>query len=106
MFAWIDRFNLCCSAQVRICGKRLADEPIFVLHEVNADGSSDNEVVSFCGVEEMALRYYRKQGYNEGIHGEGLTFNILFTLLLWDEIFCSSVPDAFRTPCQVRIKLA
>ena len=76
---------------------------MFVLSEVNTDGSNDNEVVSFCSVEEMALRYYRKQGYNEGIHGEGLTFNILFTLLMWEEIFCDSVPDAFRTPFQVRV---
>ena len=85
---------------VTISGKRLHNEPTFVLSEVNTDGSNDNEVVSFCGVEEMALRYYRRQGYNEGIHGEGLTFNILFTLLMWQEIFCDSVPDAFRTPFQ------
>ena len=75
------------SYQVTISGKRLSDEPVFVLHEVNADGSVNNDVVSYCGVEEMALRYYRQQGYNEGIHGEGSTFNSLFGLLMWDVIF-------------------
>ncbi|CAB3978435.1 Fanconi-associated nuclease 1, partial [Paramuricea clavata] len=83
-----------------ISAKRLELQPVFVLREVNTDGSNDNEVLNYCGVEEMALRYYRKQGYNEGIHGEGLTFTMLFTLLMWDVIFCDSVPDVFRTPFQ------
>ena len=87
--------------QETISAKRLELQPVFVLREVNTDGSNDNEVLNYCGVEEMALRYYRKQGYNEGIHGEGLTFTMLFTLLMWDVIFCDSVPDVFRTPFQV-----
>lgn len=89
------------SNQETISAKRLELQPVFVLREVNTDGSNDNEVLNYCGVEEMALRYYRKQGYNEGIHGEGLTFTMLFTLLMWDVIFCDSVPDVFRTPFQV-----
>ena len=89
------------SYQVTISGKRLSDEPVFVLHEVNADGSVNNDVVSYCGVEEMALRYYRQQGYNEGIHGEGSTFNSLFGFLMWDVIFAEGIPDVFRTPFQV-----
>lgn len=75
---------------------------MFVVSEVNSDGSNDNETLNYCGVEEMALRHYRRQGYNEGIHGEGLTFSTLFSLLMWDVLF-SNVADAFRTPFQVGV---
>ena len=73
---------------------------MFVVSEVNSDGSNDNETLNYCGVEEMALRHYRRQGYNEGIHGEGMTFSTLFSLLMWDVLF-SNVADAFRTSFQV-----
>ncbi len=75
---------------------------MFVLSEQKTDGSND---VTYCSVEQLALYHYKQQGYPEGIHGEGLTFNILFILLMWDVIFCDSVPDVFRTPFQVQYVL-
>lgn len=86
--------------QVTISGKRLPNEPMFVLLEMGSDGGVNK---SYGAVEVMALRYYKQQGYNEGIHGEGITFNTLFGLLMWDVIFSDSVPDVFRTPFQVGI---
>lgn len=82
-----------------ISGKRLENEPIFMLRDVTTDGIVNN--VSFCSVEEMALDYYKQQGYNEGIHGESLTFSTIFTLLMWDVIFYNIGQDVFRTLFQV-----
>ncbi|XP_010881996.2 fanconi-associated nuclease 1 [Esox lucius] len=53
-----------------------------------------------CSVEELSLAHYRRQGYNQGIHGEGSTFSTLFGLLLWDIIFMKGIPDVFRNPYQ------
>ncbi|GCC36250.1 hypothetical protein chiPu_0014743 [Chiloscyllium punctatum] len=53
-----------------------------------------------CSVEEVSLAYYRQQGFDQGIHGEGTTFLTLFGLLFWDIIFQSGIPDVFRNPYQ------
>lgn len=73
---------------------RLSTEPIFIVKD-------EKDEKSFCSVEQLAIFHYREQGYNEGIHGEGMTFNLLFTLIMWDVIFCDTVPDVFRNPYQV-----
>ncbi|CAL9696807.1 unnamed protein product [Knipowitschia caucasica] len=64
----------------------------------NSDESSDATVI--CSVEDLSLAHYQKQGFNEGIHGEGSTFSTLFALLLWDIIFMPGIPDVFRNPYQ------
>ncbi|XP_046860764.1 fanconi-associated nuclease 1-like isoform X2 [Xenia sp. Carnegie-2017] len=78
---------------VTISGVRLSTEPIFIVKD-------EKDEKSFCSVEQLAIIHYREQGYNEGIHGEGMTFNLLFTLIMWDVIFCDTVPDVFRNPYQ------
>ncbi|XP_055011919.1 fanconi-associated nuclease 1 isoform X2 [Boleophthalmus pectinirostris] len=64
----------------------------------NNDESSNATVI--CSVEDLSLAHYQKQGFNEGIHGEGSTFSTLFALLLWDIIFMQGIPDVFRNPYQ------
>ncbi|XP_033823792.1 fanconi-associated nuclease 1 [Periophthalmus magnuspinnatus] len=64
----------------------------------NDDESSNATVI--CSVEDLSLAHYQKQGFNEGIHGEGSTFSTLFALLLWDIIFIQGIPDVFRNPYQ------
>ncbi|XP_037688787.1 fanconi-associated nuclease 1 isoform X2 [Choloepus didactylus] len=54
-----------------------------------------------CSVEELALAYYRRSGFDQGIHGEGSTFTTLFGLLLWDVIYMDGIPDVFRNAYQV-----
>ncbi|KAF8507335.1 hypothetical protein BU17DRAFT_100596 [Hysterangium stoloniferum] len=49
-------------------------------------------------VEELALEYYREQGY-KGFHSEGRIVFTVFGLLFWDIIF-ASIPGAFETPYQ------
>ncbi|KAK7891027.1 hypothetical protein WMY93_022990 [Mugilogobius chulae] len=46
------------------------------------------------------IAHYQKQGFNEGIHGEGSTFSTLFALLMWDIIFMMGISDVFRNPYQ------
>ncbi|XP_078055931.1 fanconi-associated nuclease 1 [Mustelus asterias] len=53
-----------------------------------------------CSVEEVSLAYYKQQGFDQGIHGEGATFLTLFGLLFWDIIFLPGIPDVFRNPYQ------
>ena len=52
--------------------------------------------VTVCSVEELVLSYYRKEGYNEGLHREGATVNSLFGLFFWDIIY-SPIPDVFQS---------
>ncbi|XP_028411307.1 fanconi-associated nuclease 1-like isoform X2 [Dendronephthya gigantea] len=84
---------------VTISGKRLENEPTFMFKDVNADGFVDS--VSFGRVEELALDYYKRQGYNRGIHGESFTYRNIYSCLMWDIIFgCHVEADVFRTPFQ------
>ncbi|EKX42013.1 hypothetical protein GUITHDRAFT_45708, partial [Guillardia theta CCMP2712] len=55
-----------------------------------------------CGVEELAMQHYEQEerGRWKGIHCEGSPLRFLFSLLFWDVIFSSDVPDAFLTPFQ------
>ncbi|KAF9189109.1 hypothetical protein BGZ50_000946 [Haplosporangium sp. Z 11] len=54
----------------------------------NIDGSD-------CGVEELALSYYRTLGY-KGHHSENSILSTLFGLLFWDILF-SPQPGVFET---------
>ncbi|KAK2842409.1 hypothetical protein Q5P01_012609 [Channa striata] len=64
------------------------------------NGEERGESTVICSVEELSLAHYRKQGFDQGIHGEGSTFSTLFGLLLWDIIFMEGIPDVFRNPYQ------
>lgn len=63
-------------------------------------GEESGNATIMCSVEELSLAHYRKQGFDQGIHGEGATFSVLFGLLLWDVIFMEGIPDVFRNPYQ------
>ncbi|KAI8391174.1 VRR-NUC domain-containing protein [Radiomyces spectabilis] len=51
-----------------------------------------------CSVEQLALSFYKKQGY-QGFHCEGGVVCMLFVILFWDIIF-ASIPGVFETPYQ------
>ncbi|KAJ7385436.1 Fanconi-associated nuclease 1 [Desmophyllum pertusum] len=68
---------------------------VFIAPEIDQDGQVIDGTTTFCAVEEYALSYYRQQGFDQGIHGEGSTFSSLYCLFMWDIIFASGVPDVF-----------
>ncbi|XP_034032102.1 fanconi-associated nuclease 1 [Thalassophryne amazonica] len=68
---------------------------LFLIPASGVGGASPDTTV-ICSVEELSLEHYRKQGFDQGIHGEGSTFSALFALLLWDIIFMEGIPDVFR----------
>ncbi|KAK2917721.1 fanconi-associated nuclease 1 [Channa argus] len=72
---------------------------VFLL-PANRNGEECGEATVMCSVEELSLAYYRKQGFDQGIHGEGSTFSTMFALLLWDIIFMEGIPDVFQNPYQ------
>lgn len=54
----------------------------------------------FSSVEEIAIAHYRMEGYTEGLHCEGSVVTSLFTLLFWDILYDTPIPDAFLSPYQ------
>uniref|UniRef100_A0A3B4VHW6 Fanconi-associated nuclease n=1 Tax=Seriola dumerili TaxID=41447 RepID=A0A3B4VHW6_SERDU len=66
----------------------------------NGEGEESADATVICSVEELSLAHYSQQGFDQGIHGEGSTFSMLFALLLWDIIFMEGIPDVFRNPFQ------
>ncbi|XP_019608774.2 fanconi-associated nuclease 1 [Rhinolophus sinicus] len=79
----------------RLCPQRGMGKSVFVME---AGGAAPATVL--CSVEELALAYYRRSGFDQGIHGEGSTFSTLYGLLLWDVIFMDGIPDVFRNAYQ------
>ncbi|XP_012867260.1 PREDICTED: fanconi-associated nuclease 1 [Dipodomys ordii] len=80
----------------RLCPQRGMGKSVFVVDT----GDSAAPAAVLCSVEELALDYYRRNGFDQGIHGEGSTFSTLCGLLLWDIIFMDGVPDVFRNAYQ------
>ncbi|XP_055980323.1 fanconi-associated nuclease 1 [Sorex fumeus] len=80
----------------RLCPQRGVAKSVFVMET----GDPAAPATVLCSVEELALAFYRRSGFDQGIHGEGSTFCTLYGLLLWDEIFMDGVPDVFRSPYQ------
>ena len=87
--------------QITISGTRCAELGVFIAPEVDQSGQVIDGTKMFCAVEEYALSYYRKQGFDQGIHGEGSTYSSLYCLFMWDIIFASGIPAVFRSPFQV-----
>lgn len=81
----------------RLCPQHGMGKSVFVLET----GDTTNPTTILCSVEELALDYYRRSGFDQGIHGEGSTFSTLCGLLLWDIIFMDGIPDVFRNAYQV-----
>uniref|UniRef100_A0A8C2QD34 Fanconi-associated nuclease n=2 Tax=Cricetulus griseus TaxID=10029 RepID=A0A8C2QD34_CRIGR len=80
----------------RLCPQHGMGKSVFVIEA----GDTTNPTTILCSVEELALDYYRRSGFDQGIHGEGSTFSTLCGLLLWDIIFMDGIPDVFRNAYQ------
>ncbi|XP_051031882.1 LOW QUALITY PROTEIN: fanconi-associated nuclease 1 [Phodopus roborovskii] len=80
----------------RLCPQHGMGKSVFVIEA----GDTTNPTTVLCSVEELALHYYRRSGFDQGIHGEGSTFSTLCGLLLWDIIFMDGIPDVFRNAYQ------
>ncbi|XP_064232402.1 fanconi-associated nuclease 1 isoform X2 [Aotus nancymaae] len=80
----------------RLCPQRGMGKSVFVMEA--RETAAPTTVL--CSVEELALAHYRRNGFDQGIHGEGSTFSTLYGLLLWDIIFMDGIPDVFRNACQ------
>lgn len=80
----------------RLCPQHGMGKSVFVIE----GGDPTNPTTILCSVEELALDYYRRSGFDQGIHGEGSTFSTLCGLLLWDIIFMDGIPDVFRNAYQ------
>ncbi|MBA0585850.1 hypothetical protein Gorai_016612 [Gossypium raimondii] len=52
-----------------------------------------------CGVEQLALQYYAREGGWQGVHTESGIWMTIFGLLMWD-VLLSDVPNVFRTRFQ------
>ena len=64
----------------------------------------DPETYNFVSVEGLAMHHYNTvESWPCAVHAEKSTFSLLFSLLMWDIIFCSGVPNVFRTKLQVCI---
>lgn len=83
----------------RLCPQRGMAKSVFVVEA----GDTAAPTTVLCSVEELALDHYRRNGFDQGIHGEGSTFSTLCGLLLWDVIFMDGVPDVFRNAYQRRM---
>lgn len=54
----------------------------------------------FTNVEQVALNYYKRNGFPKGFHCEGSLLITLFFVLFWDIIYTSQVPSAFINEIQ------
>ncbi|KAK1304540.1 hypothetical protein QJS10_CPB11g00855 [Acorus calamus] len=52
-----------------------------------------------CGVEQLALQHYAKEGGWKGVHAESGIWLTIFGLVMWDVIF-ADIPNVFRTKFQ------
>ncbi|XP_071070502.1 fanconi-associated nuclease 1 isoform X4 [Dasypus novemcinctus] len=80
----------------QVCPQSGTSKSVFVLGAAAAGAPA----TVLCSVEELALAYYRRSGFDQGIHGEGSTFSTLYGLLLWDVIYAEGIPDVFRNAYQ------
>ncbi|NXQ64109.1 FAN1 nuclease, partial [Anthoscopus minutus] len=86
----------------KICPQTGMGKSVFLMEDVgDGEGGEDHSVSTvMCSVEELALTHYRRNGFDQGIHGEGSTFITLYGILMWDIIFMDDIPDVFRSSYQ------
>ncbi|XP_072472773.1 fanconi-associated nuclease 1 [Notamacropus eugenii] len=84
----------------KMCPQSGMGKSVFLMEETDKEGDEFPPATVMCSVEELALAYYRQNGFDQGIHGEGSTFITLYSLLLWDIIFMDGIPDVFRNSYQ------
>ncbi|XP_074090359.1 fanconi-associated nuclease 1 [Macrotis lagotis] len=83
----------------KMCPQSGMGKSVFLMEETET-GEEFTPTTVMCSVEELALAYYKQNGFDQGIHGEGSTFITLYSLLLWDIIFMDGIPDVFRNSYQ------
>ncbi|XP_063268909.1 fanconi-associated nuclease 1 [Prinia subflava] len=85
----------------KMCPQTGMGKSVFLMEDIG-DGEGEDCSVStvMCSVEELALTHYRRNGFDQGIHGEGSTFITLYGILMWDIIFMDDIPDVFRNSYQ------
>ncbi|NWW60977.1 FAN1 nuclease, partial [Ifrita kowaldi] len=85
----------------KMCPQTGMGKSVFLMEDIgDGEGGEDCSVSTvMCSVEELALTHYRRNGFDQGIHGEGSTFITLYGILMWDIIFMD-VPDVFRNSYQ------
>ncbi|KAH0619817.1 hypothetical protein JD844_014115 [Phrynosoma platyrhinos] len=88
----------------KLCPQTGMGKSVFIMEDLSVgDQGEDLEPSTFvCSVEELALAHYKRNGFDQGIHGEGSTFSTLYGLLMWDILFMDGIPDVFRNPYQNR----
>ncbi|NXO33082.1 FAN1 nuclease, partial [Locustella ochotensis] len=86
----------------KMCPQTGMGKSVFLMEDIgDGEGGEDRSVSTvMCSVEELALTHYRRNGFDQGIHGEGSTFITLYGILMWDIIFMDDIPDVFRNSYQ------
>ncbi|NXX24533.1 FAN1 nuclease, partial [Nicator chloris] len=86
----------------KMCPQTGLGKSVFLMEDIgDGEGGEDCSVSTvMCSVEELALTHYRRNGFDQGIHGEGSTFITLYGILMWDIIFMDDIPDVFRNSYQ------
>ncbi|NXL23577.1 FAN1 nuclease, partial [Setophaga kirtlandii] len=86
----------------KMCPQTGMGKSVFLMEDIGDGGGGQDCSVStvMCSVEELALTHYRRNGFDQGIHGEGSTFITLYGILMWDIIFMDDIPDVFRNSYQ------
>ncbi|NXD22433.1 FAN1 nuclease, partial [Spelaeornis formosus] len=86
----------------KMCPQTGMGKSVFLVEDIgDGEGGEDCSVSTvMCSVEELALTHYRRNGFDQGIHGEGSTFITLYGILMWDIIFMDGIPDVFRNSYQ------
>ncbi|NXY18014.1 FAN1 nuclease, partial [Atrichornis clamosus] len=86
----------------KMCPQTGMGKSVFLMEDIgDGEGGEDCSVSTvMCSVEELALTHYRRNGFDQGIHGEGSTFITLYGILMWDIIFMDDIPDVFRNSYQ------
>ena len=69
-------------------------------HFILSEG--EDTATIFLSVELLAINHYKEtEGWTHAVHAEGATLCTLHSLLFWDVVFGSEVPDVFRNSFQV-----
>ncbi|NWI61789.1 FAN1 nuclease, partial [Calyptomena viridis] len=86
----------------KMCPQMGMGKSVFLMEDIgDEEGGEDCSASTvMCSVEELALTHYRRNGFDQGIHGEGSTFITLYGILMWDIIFMDDIPDVFRNSYQ------
>lgn len=84
--------------EVTITGQLLPGKSSQTIRFIKRMG--ENHDMLLCSVEELALDYYKENGFTKGMHVEASAFFTMFCLLMWDIVFMAGIPNVFRNAFQ------